>query len=134
MSQYRHNGRFAKLKVVQQRENCRVGIANHRKYLHNLQNDSNRLGDVCTGNRIVDLQYLGKQLFCQTCDKTLSLTRIEKETLMGVHSVIYVRCPNCLILKPISTGQRHKVNQEAKKVMGESYHNDLTTKAVLVRT
>lgn len=109
---------------------CAEAIAKKRQELRNLQVDNNRPG-VCAGNWIVDLNYLGQQLFCSACKGTLPLSRMEQEKLLGIHSIIWVRCPNFDVLKQISTGKRHEVNDEAKKIIPDKYHYDLTTQSVL---
>lgn len=131
-NQYRHNGRFAKKKVIEQKRKCQEGIEKKRRESRNLKIDNNRPG-VCAGNRIVDLEFLGEQLVCQKCEKILSLTKIERETLLGLHSIIYIRCPSCLALKAVNTGDRHKVNEGAQKIISDKMHYDLTTNGVLGR-
>lgn len=80
---------------------------------------------------MVNLDYLGKQLFCLSCKSPLFLTAIEGETLMGIHSVLHVKCSSCSMLRTVHTGNCDKVNEDARKFLPDKQHSDITTQAVL---
>lgn len=57
--------------------------------------------------RIVELQFLGSQLWCCFWKETLSLQFIENELIRSCGSLITIRCHKCLILNKVSTGKQH---------------------------
>ncbi|XP_071580338.1 uncharacterized protein [Temnothorax nylanderi] len=68
------------------------------------QDLSNEPGE---GRRIVDLKFLGEQLWCTSCKETVSLKNIEQEERRGLGSVLLIRCHKCLLVNPVVTGKQH---------------------------
>ena len=59
------------------------------------------------GRRIVELQHLGKQMWCTSCKECLSFEYIENEQRRGLGSILYIRCHQCLLINIINTEKRH---------------------------
>lgn len=55
------------------------------------------------GRRIVDLKFLGRQMWCVLCKEALSLEYIEKEFRRGLGSHLAIRCYKCLLINEMST-------------------------------
>lgn len=61
------------------------------------------------GNRIVDLQHIGKQLFFSSCKKRLNLFGdIKKDIIKGLGSLWHICCKNCNKTTQIETSKRYK--------------------------
>ncbi|KYQ53985.1 hypothetical protein ALC60_07141 [Trachymyrmex zeteki] len=73
------NGRFVKLKVKEKRLKAAKAMSEARKtkFLTKVEN-------VCKGKRIVDIEELGNNLVCSTCQEVLSLKNVMKNG--AVHS------------------------------------------------
>ncbi|KAJ8686068.1 hypothetical protein QAD02_021862 [Eretmocerus hayati] len=66
---------------------------------------SSDIESVISGYRIVDLRELGRNLKCLACGTVLSLENIVSEKLLGLHSVLSVKCHPCGIITPVATGR-----------------------------
>lgn len=53
------------------------------------------------GRRIVDLAKLATDLWCNTCDKALSLRFLFEEKQFGLASKFMIRCGECLVVKEV---------------------------------
>ncbi|KAK0174283.1 hypothetical protein PV327_011025 [Microctonus hyperodae] len=53
---------------------------------------------ILEGYRIVNLKFLGQQLWCTSCKETLSFDYVESERRIGLASVLLGRCHKCLII------------------------------------
>ncbi|KAK0078509.1 hypothetical protein PV326_009311, partial [Microctonus aethiopoides] len=63
---------------------------------------------VVGGRRIVHIQTLAKQLFCQCCKSILSLMDTKEEKRFGLGSILYVKCCQCKKINTVFTDKRHK--------------------------
>jgi RNase P subunit RPR2 len=61
---------------------------------------------VDVGRRVVELDTLAKALWCTACDIPLSLRNLEKETQMGLASILSVRCRDCLAVYTVHTSKK----------------------------
>lgn len=58
---------------------------------------------TAVGRRVVDLALLASSLWCDFCDKSLSLKYLVEEHQYGLASKLSVRCDTCLDLKEVFT-------------------------------
>lgn len=58
------------------------------------------------GRRIVDLNFLGQQLWCTSCKDALSLNNIETERRKRLASILLIRCHKYLLINEILTGKQ----------------------------
>ncbi|XP_014207300.1 uncharacterized protein LOC106638560 [Copidosoma floridanum] len=104
---YRWKGKFVTKKVynamLQRRQN---GLDRRKERVHN-SNEKAGCDETYSvdGNRIVNLQYMSKQMVCLMCKEKLLLQNIEKETQMGLASIFYVRCQSCLYVNSVKSGE-----------------------------
>uniref|UniRef100_A0A0C9QZL4 Stk38 protein n=1 Tax=Fopius arisanus TaxID=64838 RepID=A0A0C9QZL4_9HYME len=77
-------------------------IMNGNKHQENPNEESIQKPNL-TGNRIVDLNLLAEALYCEFCEKTLSLKDILRELRHGLGSYLSIRCPDCFHEKKIPT-------------------------------
>ncbi|XP_043274415.1 LOW QUALITY PROTEIN: uncharacterized protein [Venturia canescens] len=88
------NGCFAKTDKKTWRKN--IGIAN-----------SNRADKVkqslAKGRRIFDVERLAHEMWCPACDIPLSLRFIEKESLIGLASIMTIKCYECEMAYKVKT-------------------------------
>ncbi|KAJ8685011.1 hypothetical protein QAD02_020804 [Eretmocerus hayati] len=61
--------------------------------------------NIISGYRIVDLCELGRNLKCLSCKTILSLLNIVSEQILGLHSILSVKCHECGTLSPVPTGK-----------------------------
>lgn len=110
------NGRFIKPNV--QKKMCKAlqGMANVKIRKKISKN-------VCEGNRIVDIQELGKNLNCCNCTEVLSLERITEESRLGLHSILSIDCDKCNIKTAVRTGKMHTFENRS--------YSDISTATVL---
>ena len=83
---------------------------------------------IFSGNRIIDLGWLLKQLErngCTVCKTPLQLSRTTREWRYGLGSILYVKCI-CGAINHVTTGKRHF--DPAKKKTQPVF--DINTKAV----
>ncbi|KAJ8668400.1 hypothetical protein QAD02_010063 [Eretmocerus hayati] len=99
---FRNHGRFAKKSKVENSIKSLTAIAEARKR----KRENNEISTSCaiSGFRIVDLIELGRNLKCVACKAYLSLENIDSEKLLGLHSVLVVKCHLCGILTTVATG------------------------------
>lgn len=117
---YHWKGKFVTNKVrkrMKQRSEC----GRMRKdTIKKVQIDSDATCCV-KGNRIVDLEYLSKNMNCTGCHARLylNLKYIERETIygaaLGAASIFNVRCHECLLVNTLKIGKEY-----AKLVSGKS--------------
>ena len=81
---------------------------------------------VVGGRRIVHIQILADQLFCNSCKPITSLMDIEEEKRFGLGSILYIRCHQCQIMNTVFTDKQHKgpnnrlvFDTNTKAVIGE---------------
>jgi len=77
-----------------------------------LHEDAEKLAE---GRRIVDLYFLGTQLWCTFCKECLSLENIESEQRRGLGSSLLVRCHKCLLINSIVTGKQHSPKESSRR-------------------
>ena len=119
---YRWNGKIVSKAVYNQRVAQVAGgrgvkrvsndSGNKRKILRTYKKENDETVEFKTpgeGRRIVELIFLGQQLWCTSCKECLSLDNIENEYRGGLGSMLYVRCHKCLLINPITTGKQHSV-------------------------
>ena len=56
------------------------------------------------GDRIVNLEYMKKKLFCSKCNQKLYIHNIEAETVYGLGSYFKVKCNDCSCLQSVPSG------------------------------
>ncbi|XP_025162980.1 uncharacterized protein LOC105189937 [Harpegnathos saltator] len=135
----RFKDRFMKKQEIRRRKKVRE--ANSKRWQECRSDSFNSTRDqqnacastkpACVGNRIVNIQALGKNLKCHSCKSTLSLENIVNETKKGLHSIFTVICQQCQVACRVDTGDNHAVNNEATVYLIDKIHNDLTTNVVL---
>lgn len=59
------------------------------------------------GCRIVDVEFLGKQMNCQNCQEILSFNRCVEEKIFGLASIFYIECQQCKVVSPVCTDKQH---------------------------
>jgi len=77
-----------------------------------------------TGRRIVEIDHLAKQLYCNDCGKHLNLNNIVNEKRYGFGSVLMIEC-ECGSCNEVSTGKTHRTGKRGPAVF------DVNTKAAL---
>lgn len=78
------------------------------------------------GDRIINLQHIEKQMFCQFCNTKLEIFgNIKKEAIRGLGSLWLVNCQNCHKTKQIETSKRYK------SLVSGREHFEVNVKAVL---
>ena len=55
----------------------------------------------------MELNLLGRQMWCASCKECLSLENIERETRRGLGSILLIRCHKCLLINTVTTGKQH---------------------------
>ncbi|CAG2246182.1 unnamed protein product [Mytilus edulis] len=76
------------------------------------------------GRRVVELEVLAEQLFCNKCNTPLHLKDIVGEMRYGLGSLLEVVCQICSGMKLISTGKRNEKGAfdiNSKVALGEAY-------------
>lgn len=118
--QYRWKGRIVSPKVYAQRVKQTELVLQLKEQCKKLDeyeasvsskepvNDKNngKKAEILEGCRIVNLKYLGKQLWCISCKEALSLEYVESERRIGLASILMVKCHKCLIINEIYTGKQ----------------------------
>ena len=68
------------------------------------------LEDWRIGRRIVELDVLAKNMFCNQCSMPLLLSNTVSEQRCGLGSILQICCQNgiCNALSPVETGKRSK--------------------------
>ena len=84
-------------------------LLNKRGRFYPMTTDNDRKDNIETSNKyqynrrgVVELDYLGEQLFYHNCSWTLRLNDIIKETKAGLASELSIRCHNCQYVKVFS--------------------------------
>ena len=75
------------------------------------------------GRRVVDVDILAKNLSCEVCGLSLSLTNITDEQRHGLGSYFHIRC-ECKHMNKIPTGTNHQSKLKGPPVF------DVNTKAI----
>lgn len=60
------------------------------------------------GRRLVELNLIAKEAWCNKCNQEISLRNKVEETLHGIVSVIRLRCKRCLGIKLVHTSKATK--------------------------
>lgn len=107
------NGRFISEKLLQRRKKSLEAMAEAKKRKQEKRSNTNIIYE---GNRIVNLQELGKNLKCCDCKETLSLENIIDETCEGLYSILTINCIKCSIKNKVCTGKKVESN-------GHTYSN-----------
>ncbi|KAL7293956.1 hypothetical protein TKK_0012536 [Trichogramma kaykai] len=87
----------------------------------NLELDSH----VVQGNRIVDVGYLSKRMYCSSCKERLHFDDIFKEIKKGTAAIFCFRCQNCLATTEVKSGPEYKNPSSGRDVFA------INTKAAL---
>ena len=61
----------------------------------------------------MDLAELAKNLYCKQCRAVLDLNHTEKETRVGLASVLYVAC-HCGVTNDVHTGAKQRRDHDGK--------------------
>lgn len=77
------------------------------------------------GNRIIDVQFMAQQMFCEKCQSDLLLKNIKQETCPGFGSIFKIQCPNCLWINKCLSGPKYNDLSTGHKVFA------INTKAAL---
>lgn len=125
----KYKGKFIKKVNLEKAERLAAGIK--RKIGPEKRADSVPDQLFHSGQRVVDLQLLGKNLKCSSCSSILSLENILSEKIRGLHSTLLITCTQCPAISTVHTGKVHKTNKPCAKKDDYIEHNDLTTMAVL---
>ena len=66
--------------------------------------------EKCTveGRRIVHIDTLAQQMFCEKCKSKLHFTDVEGEKQYGLASIFYIRCEKCKVLCSVATDKQHR--------------------------
>jgi len=65
-----------------------------------------------TGRRVVEIDHLAKQLYCNDCGKQLNLNNIVNEKRYGFGSVLMIKCEcECGSCNEVSTGKTHRTGK-----------------------
>ena len=81
-------------------------------------NSSDKI-DWNEGKRVVDLGLLAKSLqkcSFSECQSQLSLLNIERETRVGLSSILWVRCASCGEMNKIYTSKTHEHKQQGRPI------------------
>jgi len=108
------SGKFTRKKAQEKKIKALASMALAKKTLASpnpVTNDTTS-NNVCDGRRIVDVAKLGKNLKCNSCNKTLDLQKIIDEKRSGLHSVFIIRCEECNVNNSVATG---KIDQDNHK-------------------
>ncbi|XP_034235919.1 uncharacterized protein LOC117642143 [Thrips palmi] len=99
----RRNGRIkkavAKRRAAEERENADAKAAAQETK----KTASERTYPLADSSRVMDLRFVGKQMWCDGCKEPLSFGCIEGETVYGLASVFEVRCHRCQRLKDVAS-------------------------------
>ncbi|XP_034244115.1 uncharacterized protein LOC117646905 [Thrips palmi] len=104
------SGRFAKKGEVERRKK----FSEHAKELNAIRQAKKKLQDEdrelqSVGTRFIDLAVLANNLWCKTCNASLTLKNMEKEIHRGLASILHVRCVTCLDLVQVPTSKLIRV-------------------------
>ncbi|KAK0088080.1 hypothetical protein PV326_004950 [Microctonus aethiopoides] len=81
--------------------------------------------NLCEGNRVVDLKFLGEKLKCVKCFEVLCLNNIVHEQHLGLNSILKVKCEKCDTISIVPTSKAHNTADNKSK------HSDINTGVVL---
>lgn len=109
---YRWKGKIVSKKVYEKRL-LQQNIGKKRKkviidepqqvHKNSIEEDDEEEISSLDGRRIVDLKFLGQQMWCVSCKEALSFEYIENEYRRGLGSHLAIRCHKCLIINEILT-------------------------------
>ncbi|XP_071652286.1 uncharacterized protein [Temnothorax longispinosus] len=98
--QPRRKGRFETKRKIQWKDNVIAGVK--RRRLIREEHDKPKID----GHRIVNITKVAEDMWCWSCNASLSFRHIENETVLGLASIFHVRCQNCNKLKRVNTSDR----------------------------
>ncbi|KAK0174950.1 hypothetical protein PV327_008738 [Microctonus hyperodae] len=64
---------------------------------------------VLHGRRLIDIEYMGKQMFCRKCKEILALEDIVHEKRVMLASMFDVKCRECGALTTVCSDKQHQV-------------------------
>ena len=67
--------------------------------------DNERNEDWKNGRRVVELEKMAKEMFCDICNQWLHLKDTVKESRYGLGSVLRVKCSACGSVKKLNLGK-----------------------------
>ena len=111
-----------KLRKLENLQKAREAARNQKPEQQPIQATQN-----CVGAKIIDLSYMCNQVVegCISCKSTHSLADYDSERMVGLASILYIKCGKCSILTPIRTSQSHTYEHEDGK---ETRIFDINTK------
>ncbi|KAK0071200.1 hypothetical protein PV325_013307, partial [Microctonus aethiopoides] len=113
---YMYRGKHVTEKVYYHRLKCQENAKNVNKRYNRNTSPSNLNSNVNEkqlivfhGRRIIDINYMGKQMFCRKCNKILSLEDIVHEKRVMLASMFDVKCRECGALTTVCSDKQHQV-------------------------
>ncbi|KMQ87392.1 hypothetical protein RF55_13335, partial [Lasius niger] len=62
---------------------------------------------IVQGHRIIDIEYMAKNMHCSFCKERLHLEDIAKEMVKGTASIFEEKCKNCLKKNTVKSGKEY---------------------------
>ena len=107
-NQFRHNGRFARKTIVNWK-------ANLSKAAKRLQLEYKNLNvQLPNGRRLVDLNKLAEEMWCQNCDMPLHFRFLVHENICGLASVFHLKCPECKTIHQVNSSTNEGTSTRSK--------------------
>ena len=136
-TQLKHKGKFAKEHIVAAKAKrvaallaaSRKRAQEAKEFLVAEQSGSIQERYQFEGRRIVDMQEFVKNLECYLCKTRLDIINTVKEKLIGLHSILSIRCLHCSTVSSVPTGKTHltknmktQYDTNTEIVLGMLYH------------
>jgi len=103
-NEYRWKGKF----VSEKKYKCMIIRSENGKKRRKPENiEESESSHVVQGHRIIDIEYMAKNMHCSFRKECLHLENITKEIIKGAASIFEVQCTNCLMKNTVKSGKEY---------------------------